>query len=205
MPTPTPVAPVMPTPTHVAPVAPVMPTPAPVAPVAPVNPMTNKPYNPNPIQKINPAPFPAPISDSLPVSNGSRPKRNDVAPQVSISDIGYNAMEKQQRSDLIRDIQTIVKNELLSDRATQHTSQMERGPFGPMDSAAISQGREYSRNSYKSEDSDCEDGSDGPNDGSTNGPNGYNGFNKPNRQRHHDMSKYIKKDAIPCWGCSLDY
>jgi hypothetical protein len=20
-----------------------------------------------------------------------------------------------------------------------------------------------------------------------------------------DMSKYIKKDAIPCWGCTLDY
>jgi hypothetical protein len=20
-----------------------------------------------------------------------------------------------------------------------------------------------------------------------------------------DMSEYIKKDAIPCWGCSLDY
>jgi hypothetical protein len=24
-------------------------------------------------------------------------------------------------------------------------------------------------------------------------------------ERHHDMSKYIKKDEIPCWGCSIDY
>jgi hypothetical protein len=24
-------------------------------------------------------------------------------------------------------------------------------------------------------------------------------------ERHYDMSKYIKKDEIPCWGCSVDY
>lgn len=24
-------------------------------------------------------------------------------------------------------------------------------------------------------------------------------------ERHHDMSKYIKKNEIPCWGCSIDY
>jgi hypothetical protein len=25
------------------------------------------------------------------------------------------------------------------------------------------------------------------------------------RRSKEDMSKYIKKDAIPCWGCTLDY
>jgi hypothetical protein len=26
-----------------------------------------------------------------------------------------------------------------------------------------------------------------------------------NEMGTQDMSKYIKKDEIPCWGCSLDY
>jgi hypothetical protein len=25
------------------------------------------------------------------------------------------------------------------------------------------------------------------------------------RRSKEDMSKYIKKDSIPCWGCTLDY
>jgi hypothetical protein len=125
--------------------------------------------------------------------SGATPRRNDVRPQVTLSDTGYTAMELKQKSDFLKDIQKIVKNELLADRATQHVNrgQMDNGQMdNSAQSASTMQGREYGRHSHKSE---CD------NSDSDNSNDMDNGKNCP------DMSDYIKKDSIPCWGCSLDY
>ena len=90
-----------------------------------------------------------------------------VPSKVSLSDTGYTAMVLQQKSDLLKDIQKIVKNEILSNRATEYID--KNAVSAP--TLAIAQGAEYNANAS------CD----------------------------HDMSQYIKKDAIPCWGCSLDY
>ena len=90
-----------------------------------------------------------------------------VHSKVSLSDTGYTAMVLQQKSDLLKDIQKIVKNEILSNRATEYID--KNAVSAP--TLAIAQGAEYNANAS------CD----------------------------HDMSQYIKKDAIPCWGCSLDY
>lgn len=124
-------------------------------------------------------------SASASASSAATPRRTEVRPQVTLSDTGYTAMELKQRSDLIKDIQKIVKNELLADRATHHANTGQMDYSGQ--SASTMQGREYGRHSQKS---------DYNNDDSD---------NMGNTQHCPDMSNYIKKDSIPCWGCSLDY
>jgi hypothetical protein len=47
--------------------------------------------------------------------------------------------------------------------------------------AAISQGKEYNNSCYKDK------------------------MAKASCPPQPDMAQFIKKDAIPCWGCSLDY
>jgi hypothetical protein len=110
-------------------------------------------------------------------SGAATPHRTEVRPQVTLSDTGYTAMELKQKSDFLKDIQKIVKNELLADRATQHVTGMGQNEMGH--TASTMQGQEYWRHSQKSDD----------------------------QMEHNcpDMSGYIKKDSIPCWGCSLDY
>ena len=105
------------------------------------------------------------------------PQRNDVVPEVSVSDTGYTAMALQQKSDLLKDIQKIFKNELLSNRATNPIE----NNCSSESTHATAQGMEYDVN--KPHDSHVQN----------------------NESCDNDMSQYIKKDAIPCWGCSLDY
>uniref|UniRef100_A0A6C0II65 Uncharacterized protein n=1 Tax=viral metagenome TaxID=1070528 RepID=A0A6C0II65_9ZZZZ len=94
------------------------------------------------------------------------PQRTDVQAQVEISDTGYNAMSLQQKSNLLKTIQQMVKNEVLATRSTQ-----------PIDS-----------------DDDCSSASASEAQG-----------NEYNHKTKKDMSQYIKKDSIPCAGCTLDY
>lgn len=98
------------------------------------------------------------------------PSRQDVTPQVSLSDTGYTALELQNKSNMLKNIQKIVRNEIVASR-----NQPENNPMAMANescdssgSNAMQQGNEYKRNKS-------------------------------------DMSEYIKKDSIPCWGCSLDY
>lgn len=131
-----------------------------------------------------PAPFSSTAGDHALTSGSSLPpKRNDVTPEVSISDTGYTAMALQQKSDLLKDIQKIFRNELLANRATQQVSDNNAHGSNAHGSNAIAQGMEYSKNSLG-----CSAGHDSDSESHT-----------------VDMSQYIKKDAIPCWGCSLDY
>ena len=100
---------------------------------------------------------------------GARPIRNDITPQVSVSDTGYTAMDLQNKSALLRNIQSIVHNELAANRNQPENNPIAMGDGdGDDNSSSVQQGREH-------------------------------------RCHKKDMSKYIKKDSIPCWGCTLDY
>ena len=142
-----------------------------------------------------PAPTSSPVSTPSPVS--TTPQRNVVVPQVSISDTGYNAMELQQKTDLLKDIQKIVKNEILANRMTttmfkEKEKEKEKDKIFSADDSEESdctmQGKEYESQKNKGEEEyRC--------------PKNPDGSCPP----VPDMSQYIKKDAIPCWGCSLQY
>jgi hypothetical protein len=117
----------------------------------------------------------------------------------------------QQKADLLKDIQKVVRNEVLANRSTtpmlynngcglendkdgceyvkEHGCDNEDVPKNGCDvksmkdkvTAATSQGKEYENSCYK----DKKAGASCP--------------------PQPDMAQFIKKDAIPCWGCDLDY
>jgi len=146
------------------------------------------PYNPinGPTNTIQPLP-----------TGAATPVREEVAPQVSLSDTGYTAMELQNKSDLLKNIQKIVKQEIITAR-----NQPANHPMAMANSSA--------RSADRSADRSCgsADRSADRSAGSANGSCGSSdAMSQGNEYRHekHDMSQYIKKNAIPCWGCSLDY
>jgi hypothetical protein len=121
----------------------------------------------------------------VPDMGSTMPTRTDVVPEVSISGSGYNAMNLQERAELLKDIQKLVKNEVLANRSTQPIISGETRRSQDTDSTA--QGREYEGSCYKDTEYRC--------------PKNPDGSCPP----VPDMTQYIKKDEIPCWGCSLDY
>jgi len=134
-----------------------------------------------------PTPAPTPATSSIPVpttSSSSTPQRNDIVPEVSISGSGYDAMTLQQRMELLKDIQKVVRNEIL---ASRNTKPLDVRPLGITETDSTAQGKEYSDSCYKDTEYRC--------------PKNPDGSCPP----VPDMTQYIKKDAIPCWGCSLDY
>lgn len=122
---------------------------------------------------------------SASTENSTIPKRTDVVPEVSISGSGYDAMTLQQRADLLKDIQKVVRNEILSNRTTTPLPNIV--PQKPKQTDSIAQGQDYENSCYKDTEYRC--------------PKNPDGTCPP----MPDMTQYIKKDAIPCYGCSLDY
>lgn len=119
-------------------------------------------------------------------SESTTPQREDVTPEISISGPGYDAMTLKQKMDLLKDIQKVVRNEILAGRSTQPVLSGETRKGGQM-TDATAQGQEYEGSCYKDTEYRC--------------PKNPDGSCPP----IPDMTQYIKKDAIPCWGCSLDY
>jgi hypothetical protein len=116
-------------------------------------------------------PQPTSFMASMPLSpSAAMPSRQEVMPQVSLSDTGYTAMDLQNKASLLKDIQQIVHQEILTSRtnAANHPMAMANRESCGTESNATHQGKEY-------------------------------------KHQTQDMSEYIKKNAIPCWGCSLDY
>ena len=122
---------------------------------------------------------------AIPANGSSTPQRNDIVPEISISGSGYDAMTLQQRADMLKDIQQVVRNEILSSRSTKPIISGETRQSTNTD--ATSQGQEYEGSCHKSTEYRC--------------PKNPDGSCPP----IPDMTQYIKKDAIPCWGCSIDY
>lgn len=166
------------------------PAPAPVAnaatPTAPASasPVIASQVAPPPIAPSNtPKPLLAAVIPQQ-LAGGSTPQRTEVTPEVSLSSSGYDAMVLQQKMDLLKDIQKVVRNELVANRATDPVAMV--GSVNKVtDSTA--QGKEYEESCYKDTEYKC--------------PKNPDGTCPP----IPDMSKYIKKDEIPCWGCAIDY
>ena len=127
----------------------------------------------------------SPATSNSVTTNTTTPKRNDIVPQVAVSGTGYEAMTLQQRADLLRDVQKVVRNEILANRLTTPLNEKEHKKGNNTDSTA--QGKEYEQSCYKGTEYRC--------------PKNPDGTCPP----VPDMTQYIKKDAIPCYGCSLDY
>ena len=124
--------------------------------------------------------------------SAASPQRNDIQPQVAMSDTSYDAMSLKQKSDLLTNIQKIFRNELLANRSTD-SSVIDTTSSSCSDTSSTQQGNEFNKASQK-----C----DGPSDeDSYRCPKNPDGSCPP----VPDMTQYIKKDAIPCWGCSVDY
>ena len=175
---------------------------------------TGAPHQKASAKKGPPAGMPQVGVASDPVVTGSIPSNNTVAPQITVGDDSHAAMLLQQKSELLQDLQKIVRNEMLAQRSTNPV-----GPSGASssDTHSTAQGKEYSRKSHKRDDST--DDSDHPNgykpnksdDASCDHPNGYkpntcdeSSCDHPNGYKP-DMREYIKKDSIPCMNCNLDY
>ena len=149
-----------------------------------------QPYEPTTLQLAKNSIHPRPTIDSNHANYGQSglhhikgsmaaaadPQRNDVIPEVVVSDTSFSAMDLQNKSALLKDIQKIVKQELLMSRNQPINNPIEMGSL---------------RKSRKNSE-DC-DGTDSTQQGTE--------F----RSSKQDMSNYIRKDSIPCWGCSLDY
>lgn len=117
-------------------------------------------------------------------TNTTIPKRTDIVPEVTISGSGYKAMTLQERAELLKDIQKLVRNEILAHRAT---TPIISGETEHKKTDSTAQGQDYENNCPKDTEYRC--------------PKNPDGSCPP----LPDMSQYIKKDAIPCYGCSLDY
>lgn len=104
--------------------------------------------------------------------------------KVEVSSSGYDAMTKNQRASLLRDIQKVVRNELISKRSLEHVKDKEHDDNDDDDFDSTAQGRDYKKNSFKTEEGCSTETKCDP---------------------LVDMTKYIRKDQIPCWGCNIDY
>jgi len=131
-------------------------------------------------------------SSNTAASTAANPQRNDVQPQVAMSNTSYDAMNLKQKSDLLTNIQKMFRNELLANRSTD-ASIKDTSPSSSSHSSSTQQGNEFNKASQKCDGSSDED--------SYRCPKNPDGSCPP----MPDMTQYIKKDAIPCWGCSVDY
>ena len=118
-------------------------------------------------------------------AGGSIPQNNQVIAENKLSETGANAMDLQDKMGMLKNIQKMVRNELIASRNTDCLIPDDMDVM--TDSCA--QGAEYEKSSYKDTIN------------KTAGTKTANGSCPP----QPNMSEYIKKDKIPCWGCSLDY
>jgi hypothetical protein len=110
-----------------------------------------------------------------------------VSPQAAV------AQEKQDQSKLLRDIQEVVHNEmLLTKQATTASSQplLQGADADEVDDQYDSEATVPVKKSKLSAAE--EQGRE-------------MGVSQRRRNCPNDMNDYVKKDNIPCWGCTLDY
>jgi hypothetical protein len=134
---------------------------------------------------LTPSPTSGPVTTSVP----QPPMLNQIQQaqsEIVVSGPGFDAMTLQQKTQLLRDVQKLVRNEVIVDRM------MDNSINNPMlnqiqESNALNQGKEYSNECKKNCEGPC--------------PRNKDGSCPP----VPDMSEYIRKDQIPCWNCTLDY
>lgn len=124
---------------------------------------------------------------------------DDGKSEVKMSDTAYDALTVKQRADLLRDVKRIMRDEIRASRRMNPSAGRDEDDDGSCDddgdSDAAQQGREFSHRRRKMT------GDDGDDAAEARCPTYPNGSCPP----VPDMSKYIRKDAIPCWGCAIDF
>ena len=138
--------------------------------------------------------FSSPVS-SPPVSSVSNPTVSN--PTVTVSDTAYDSMTLKQRSDLLKNVQKLVRDEILLARqvGTLKEQEEEEEEEEEQEDPSEWQGRDYHRRCHqdgqgqeeKKQEYRC--------------PKNPDGSCPP----VPDLTQYIRKDQIPCWGCSVDY
>ena len=135
-----------------------------------------------------PAPIaPAALSAAINTAQGS-PSMGLSSPMQPVmhennhTTTAVHANTMQNKSDLLSSIQKIIHNELLAARSTDTAIKHGAPATSHVASPSLQQGRERTKAS-PSHGAGCE----------------------PEQEECQDMSQYIKKDSIPCWGCSLNY
>ena len=116
------------------------------------------------------------------------PDPTDITPDNQMSDMGSMTMALKYKSDLLKDLKKVVRNELIANRMTKRLKRDDSDNSednSDANSDAMAQGREYG--CHRQDTYRC--------------PKNPDGSCPP----VPDMSDYIKKDSIPCFGCSLDY
>lgn len=159
-------------------------------------------------------------------------KPNVINPKITLSDTGYSAMKLNKHSNLLNDVQKIIHNEMLANRsldvivknpnsrsaatgfagstgsaAIQSAIQASKGPMTAKEQAKLEKSIEQLPSKLKKkaiakmeEEGSCGGSSSGSCDSGSCGDSCHE-----KSEDDADMSKYIRKDQIPCWGCSLDY
>jgi hypothetical protein len=118
-----------------------------------------------------------PSTSSIPITPDTPDTPNTS--EIVISGQGFDAMSLQQKTDLLKDIQKLVRNEILAQRQIDQSS--VNVPNSSVQSESEQQGKEFNKSKP------C--------------PANPDGSCPP----IPDMSQYIRKDQIPCWNCTLDY
>jgi hypothetical protein len=112
-------------------------------------------------------------------------------PVVSISDVGHQAMTLKQRADLLNQVQRLVRDEIRMARQLKTLKEeQEEEQEQEQDNLSEKQGCDYNRRRHQDQDEQeyrC--------------PKNPDGSCPP----VPDLTDYIRKDQIPCWGCSVDY
>lgn len=140
---------------------------------------------------------------------------------VSVSDTSYDAMSLKQRSDLLKNIQQMVREELMGDRTKPLLPDCTDSECDSCSSSASSPSSASSASASSASASSASSAPSATSDSSLAMKQGAD-FQKrsekdPIIQQNPpknpdgscpsipDLSKYIRKDRIPCWGCAIDY
>jgi hypothetical protein len=121
-------------------------------------------------------------------------------PIAPISNTQQIASLKASDANALQTIQKVVHNELLSQKGMTTGAQM----------AFLGEKKRKNRRNTEDEYEEEEDTSNYSNDSndSNSSPSNYQGkeFTRdcPKNRETPDMSKYIRKDSIPCWGCNVE-
>ena len=109
-------------------------------------------------------------------------------------------MKLQEEVNRLNDIQKSFRNDLLANRDILQKIETEKAKLAKQqeeaNTASILQGKEYEDSSlYNNDSNECYE------ETQYRCPRNPDGSCPP----FPDMTKYIKKDSIPCWGCNIDY
>jgi hypothetical protein len=140
-----------------------------------------------------------------PIPTVASPVPTVASPVSPISNTQQIASLKASDANALQTIQKVVHNELLSQKGMTTGAQM----------AFLGEKKRKDRRNKRedNEDNEEEDDSNDSNDSnssnsSNDSPSNHQGkeFTRdcPKNTGKPDMSKYIRKDSIPCWGCNVE-